>query len=63
MAAAAGAPHESLDLGHAVAVHRLLDRLDRLDRLDALDGWFGGGGGAEEEVRMVSSIAAVDLWA
>lgn len=60
MAAAAGAPHESLDLGHAVAVHRLLDRLDRLD---ALDGWFGGGGGAEEEVRMVSSIAAVDLWA
>lgn len=60
MAAAAGAPHESLDLGHAVAVHRLLDRLDRLD---ALDGWFGAGGGAEEEVRMVSSIAAVDLWA
>jgi len=60
MAAAAGAPHESLDLGHAVAVHRLLDRLDRLD---ALDGWFGGGGGAEEEVRMVSLIAAVDLWA
>jgi hypothetical protein len=44
-------------------VHRLLDRLDRLDRLDALDGWFGGGGGAEEEVRMVSLIAAVDLWA
>ena len=57
MADAAGAPHESLDLGHAVAVHRLLDRLD------ALDGWLGAGGGAEEEVRMVSSIAAVDLWA